>query len=86
VLIAFQDSGPGIPVEHREKVFQRFYRVDRARTRSDGGTGLGLSIVEWAVSAHGGSITLDHPPGSGCRFEIHLPIDRVQIRSDSTTL
>ncbi len=74
VLIAFQDSGPGIPVEHRDKVFRRFYRVDKARTSSDGGAGLGLSIVEWAVSAHGGTITLDHPRDIGCRFEIQLPV------------
>ncbi|MHB1698592.1 MAG: sensor histidine kinase [Acidobacteriaceae bacterium] len=73
VLISIQDSGPGISAEHREKVFERFYRIDKARTRSEGGTGLGLSIVQWAVSAHGGKISLAQPAGNGCRFEIQLP-------------
>jgi fluoride ion exporter CrcB/FEX len=51
-----RDSGPGIPVEHRSKVFERFYRVDKSRSRGEGGAGLGLSICEWVVHAHGGRI------------------------------
>jgi heavy metal sensor kinase len=78
VLIAFQDSGPGIPVEHRDKVFQRFYRVDEARTRAEGGTGLGLSIVKWAVSVNGGSIEFDSDPGHGCTFTVRLPVSTIQ--------
>ncbi len=74
VLIEIQDSGPGIPPEHADKVFQRFYRVDKARTRAEGGTGLGLSIVEWAVSANGGSVDLKRGPGPGCTFTIRLPL------------
>jgi heavy metal sensor kinase len=78
VLISFQDSGPGIPVEHRDKVFQRFYRVDEARTRAEGGTGLGLSIVKWAVSVNGGNIDFNSEPGHGCTFTMHLPISKIQ--------
>ena len=78
VLTAFQDSGPGIPVEHRDKVFERFYRVDKARTRAEGGTGLGLSIVKWAVSVNGGSVEFDSEPGHGCTFTMRLPESKVQ--------
>jgi signal transduction histidine kinase len=78
VLISFQDSGPGIPVEHRDKVFQRFYRVDEARTRAEGGTGLGLSIVKWAVSVNGGSIEFASEPGRGCTFTMRLPVCKIQ--------
>jgi heavy metal sensor kinase len=73
-LIEVQDSGPGIPAEHADKVFQRFYRVDRARSRSEGGAGLGLSIVAWAVAAHGGLVQLRQNSGSGCTFSILLPL------------
>lgn len=72
-MIEVQDSGPGIPAEHAEKVFQRFYRVDRARSRAEGGAGLGLSIVEWAVEAHGGSVQL-RQDSTGCTFSIQLPL------------
>jgi heavy metal sensor kinase len=78
VLIEVQDSGPGIPPEHIDKIFQRFYRVDRARTRAEGGTGLGLSIVEWAVSVNGGSVELNRVPGPGCTFTIRLPLDQME--------
>lgn len=72
-IVEVQDSGPGIPAEHRTRIFERFYRVDKARTRQEGGTGLGLSIVEWAVAAHRGTVEVDceHPPG--CIFRIRLP-------------
>lgn len=78
VLIEVEDSGPGIPAEHVDKVFQRFYRIDKARTRAEGGTGLGLSIVDWAVSVNGGSIELDSEPGHNCTFAIRLPISEIQ--------
>src|SRR5207244_12211312 len=52
------DTGPGIPPEHRDRVFDRFYRIDKARSRDLGGAGLGLSIARWAVEAHGGRIEL----------------------------
>ncbi len=71
--IEIRDNGPGIASDHAEKVFQRFYRIDKARTHSEGGAGLGLSIVEWSVSAHGGRIELDSIPGVGCNFRLHFP-------------
>ncbi len=72
-VIEVHDSGPGIPLEHRDRIFERFYRVDQARTRLEGGTGLGLSIAQWAVSVHGGTIEVHCPPGSGSIFRIRLP-------------
>jgi two-component system sensor histidine kinase SenX3 len=59
-------------------VFQRFYRVDKARTRAEGGTGLGLSIVKWAVSVNGGSIDFDSDSGHGCTFTMRLPLSKIQ--------
>jgi signal transduction histidine kinase len=72
-LIEVQDNGPGIPPEHRSHIFERFYRVDRARTRVEGGTGLGLSIAQWAVIAHKGSIDVQSVMGQGSIFRIRLP-------------
>jgi heavy metal sensor kinase len=73
VTIEIADDGPGIPPEHLANVFDRFYRVDKSRTRNEGGAGLGLSIANWAVQAHGGEIGLDSTPGAGCIFRICLP-------------
>jgi heavy metal sensor kinase len=71
-----QDSGPGIPPQDRAKIFDRFYRVDKARSRADGGAGLGLSIAEWAVRAHRGRIELDCDHGPGCLFRVRIPMDQ----------
>jgi two-component system phosphate regulon sensor histidine kinase PhoR len=68
-----RDDGPGIPVESRERVFERFYRVDRARSRETGGTGLGLSIVKHIVQAHGGEVWLKSDLGVGTTFHFTLP-------------
>jgi len=68
------DEGPGIPAEHQPYVFDRFYRVDKARTRDWGGAGLGLSIARWAVEAHGGQISLLHHNGKGTTFRVILPL------------
>jgi two-component system phosphate regulon sensor histidine kinase PhoR len=68
-----RDDGPGIPAESRERVFERFYRVDRARARESGGTGLGLSIVKHIVQAHGGEVWLESDLGSGTTFRFTLP-------------
>ena len=68
------DSGVGIAPEERDRIFERFYRVDRARVRSEGGAGLGLSIVRWAVEAHGGEVMVHSEPGSGSTFSILLPM------------
>ncbi len=73
VSIEIQDRGPGIPPEDQPKVFDRFYRVDKARWRESGGAGLGLSIAKWAVEAHGGTITLNSEVDKGCTFRISLP-------------
>ena len=67
------DTGPGIPPEHLPRIFDRFYRVDKARSRADGGAGLGLSISRWIAEAHGGSIEAQSAPGEGSRFTVRLP-------------
>lgn len=74
VSLDITDQGPGIPVEHQPHVFDRFYRVDQARTREWGGTGLGLSITRWAVEAHGGEISLESHAGNGATFRVSLPL------------
>lgn len=72
--IAVADRGPGIAPEHREHVFERFYRVDPSRNSKTGGFGLGLAIARWAVEAHGGRIDLESEPGRGSVFRIRLPL------------
>jgi two-component system, OmpR family, phosphate regulon sensor histidine kinase PhoR len=68
-----EDDGPGIPVKDQERIFERFYRVDRARSRETGGTGLGLAIVKHIVLAHGGSVWVKSEPGQGASFHFRLP-------------
>lgn len=72
-IVEVQDNGPGIPQEHKARIFERFYRVDKARARQEGGTGLGLSIVEWAVKANRGTVEVDCEHGPGSIFRIRLP-------------
>jgi signal transduction histidine kinase len=76
VTVEIADKGPGIPLEDQARVFDRFYRVDKARWRESGGAGLGLSIAKWAVDAHGGSIEILSKPGEGCAFRLALPSAR----------
>lgn len=73
VRVEVQDHGPGIPAEHLTRIFERFYRVDKARSRKLGGTGLGLAIVKHIVLAHHGTISVVSTPGSGSTFRITLP-------------
>ena len=72
--IAVNDEGPGIPPEHQQRVFDRFWRADRARSRADGGTGLGLAIVRQIAETHGGQVRLHSKPGVGSTFVVWLPI------------
>ncbi|MEH3054469.1 MAG: ATP-binding protein [Patulibacter minatonensis] len=67
------DEGPGIPADEVDRVFERFYRADRARSGADGGTGLGLAIARWIVDAHHGSIHATQAEPHGCRMVVRLP-------------
>jgi heavy metal sensor kinase len=80
ILVEVIDKGPGIAPEHQAKVFERFYRVDKARSRDRGGAGLGLAIARWAVERQGARIELESEPGHGCIFRIVI-LDRVQTKS-----
>lgn len=71
--IVVEDTGEGIPAQHLERLFERFYRVDRARSREMGGTGLGLAIVKHLARAHGGEVTVTSELGKGSTFTIELP-------------
>jgi signal transduction histidine kinase len=72
--IEVSDTGIGIPAEELERVFDRFYRVEKARSRRMGGSGLGLSIARWIAQAHGGEITVSSTLGAGSTFRVSLPI------------
>jgi len=71
--ISIKDNGIGISREHIPRLFERFYRVDRGRSRKQGGTGLGLAIVKHIVNAHSGHMTVESVPGSGSTFTMHIP-------------
>lgn len=71
--IEVTDEGPGIPAEEADRVFERFYRSDRARSTDDGGAGLGLAIARWIVELHGGTIHADPSCAPGCRIVVELP-------------
>jgi len=74
VLISIGDSGIGIAEEHQEKIFERFYRVDKARSREFGGTGIGLAIAKWIVQQHHGTITVESSLGHGATFRVRIPL------------
>ncbi|HVM40402.1 MAG TPA: ATP-binding protein [Acidimicrobiia bacterium] len=73
VVIRVRDQGIGIPERDRDRIFERFYRVDRARSRDSGGTGLGLAIVRHVAQAHGGSVSVESTEGEGSTFTLLLP-------------
>lgn len=75
VELKVSDTGIGIPEESRERIFERFYRVDKSRSKAVGGTGLGLSIVKHAALVHRATIDIDSEPGSGTSFTLHFPKD-----------
>ena len=77
VTIAVIDEGPGIPDEDLSRIFERFYRVDKSRSRDPGGTGLGLAIVKHLVELHGGRVRVENAPAGGACFTIELPAERM---------
>src|SRR5262249_29535155 len=72
-VVAIGDSGPGIPTADRERIFDRFFRLDSSRSREDGGAGLGLAIAKWAVEVNGGNISVGGRTPHGFIFRIVLP-------------
>jgi two-component system, OmpR family, phosphate regulon sensor histidine kinase PhoR len=82
VEIFVRDDGPGIPAEALDRVFERFYRVDKARSREQGGTGLGLSIVKHIVQNHGGEVWAKSEPAKGATFFFTLPATPVKAEKD----
>ncbi len=74
ITVRVQDWGCGIEKEHLPRLFERFYRVDKARSRTQGGTGLGLAIVKHIMQAHGGEVVVHSTPGHGSTFSLHLPL------------
>jgi heavy metal sensor kinase len=87
VAIEVEDDGPGISPPHREKIFDRFYRIDEGRSRDTGGAGLGLAIAKWGAEAHGGQLDLNCPADGGCIFRLLLPVaDRTNGKSRSETV
>ena len=84
-LIRVRDSGLGIALEDQSKIFERFYRVDKARSRDLGGAGIGLAIAQWIVQQHRGSIKVQSSPGNGSTFLVELPLQSTQMEATESS-
>lgn len=84
ICISVRDHGIGIPSRDLERIFERFYRVDRARSRATGGTGLGLSIVRHVAQAHGGDVTVESTEGEGSTFRLRVPLPSSKKLSEAS--
>jgi two-component system, OmpR family, sensor histidine kinase SenX3 len=84
LCISVRDHGIGIPARDLERIFERFYRVDRARSRATGGTGLGLSIVRHVAQAHGGDVTVESTEGEGSTFRLRVPLPSSKKLSEAS--
>src|SRR5690606_23114028 len=76
IILRVIDDGPGVPEEHHDRLFERFYRIDKGRTRDVGGTGLGLAIVKHIMQSHGGSVVLKKSSTEGSEFVCTFPRKR----------
>ncbi|NBQ89720.1 MAG: PAS domain-containing sensor histidine kinase, partial [Betaproteobacteria bacterium] len=83
--IRVRDTGIGIERKHLPRITQRFYRIDKSRSRATGGTGLGLAIVKHAVTRHGGELLIESTPGEGSTFILTLPPARVRAVNNTLT-
>jgi len=79
IRIAVEDSGPGIPADSIERIFERFYRLDSGRARAEGGSGLGLAIARKLAEAHGGTLTAENRAEGGARFVLKVPMKQKGI-------
>ena len=82
-IITVSDTGMGIPKEHIGRIFERFYRVDKSRSRRIKGTGLGLSIVKHGVSYHNGTVRVSSKSGKGTKFIIELPVEGASAKKQT---
>jgi signal transduction histidine kinase len=81
-VISVRDNGMGIAEGEQDRIFERFYRVDKARSREMGGAGLGLSIAQWIVQQHHGKIIVESTLGAGSIFRVHLPLAAADISQE----
>ena len=83
--VSVEDNGIGIPKEHQERIFERFYRVDKSHSKERGGTGLGLSIVKHGAIIHGAKVNVESAPGRGTKIEIQFPLEQKKKEAETET-